>query len=250
MGDFSDKVVVVTGGSKGIGRATVQRFCEKGAHCVVVSRHLDECESYVAELADRGWSAEATAADTGKLGDIKNMVAAVLAKNGKIDVLVNSAGVNIRKQAIEYVEEDWDYITNINLKGVFFCCLEVGKAMLAQGGGAIVNLASLQSHIVLQERCIYAATKGGVSQITKGLANEWARKGVRVNAVSPGFIATPMAKPVLDSAYWRSVIEARTPLGRPGTPEEIADVIVFLASPQAAYITGADIPIDGGWLAS
>ena len=250
MHDFSGQVVLVTGGSKGIGRATVHKFCEKGARCVVVSRHLDECEAYVRELTDKGWRAEAEAADIGKVADIKRMVASVVSRHGKIDVLVNCAAVNVRKQAIDYTEEDWDHIEGINLKGLFFCCTEVGRVMLAQGHGAVVNLASLQSHIVLKERCIYAATKGGVSQITKGLANEWAKGGVRVNSISPGFVMTPMVKPVLDDPYWRNLIDMRTPMGRAGQPEEIADLIMFLASSAAAYITGTDVAIDGGWLAS
>jgi len=250
MDDFSGQVVLVTGGSKGIGRSTVRKFCARGARCVVVSRHGDECEAYARELTGEGWNAEAEAADIGKIADIKRLVSSVVSRNGKIDVLVNSAAVNIRKPAIDYTEDDWNYIEGINLKGLFFCCTEVGKVMLAQGHGAIVNLASLQSHIVLQERCIYAATKGGVCQITKGLANEWAKSGIRVNSISPGFVATAMVKPVLDSPYWRNLIDSRTPMGRAGTPEEIADLIVFLASSSAAYITGTDVAIDGGWLAS
>ena len=250
MGEFSGNVVVVTGGSKGIGRATVQKFCEAGAHCIVVSRHLDECKNCVRELMAQGGSAEAVAADMAKVDEIRIMVARILEKNGKIDVLVNSAAVNRRKPAIEYLEEDWDYIADINLKGLFFCCIEAGKAMISRGSGVIVNLASLQSHIVLEERAIYAATKGGVCQITKGLANEWAKAGVRVNSVSPAFIATPMANAVLESPKWQSLITSRTPLGRTGTPEEVAEVVLFLASPRASYLTGADIPIDGGWLAS
>jgi len=127
MDDFSGQVVLVTGGSKGIGRSAVHKFCARGARCVVVSRHADECEAYVRELTLAGWNAEAEAADIGKVEDIKRMVAAVVSRNGKIDVLVNSAAVNIRKQAIDYTEDDWDYIEGINLKGLFFCCTEVGN---------------------------------------------------------------------------------------------------------------------------
>ncbi len=250
MHDFSGQVVLVTGGSKGIGRATVRRFCESGARCIIVSRHLEECEAYARELTQEGWSADAQAADMGKVADIRKMVASVASRHGKIDVLVNCAAVNVRKQAIDYTEEDWDYIDGINLKGVFFCCIEAGKLMLAQGKGAIVNVASLQSHIVLKERCIYAATKGGVSQITKGLANEWAKKGVRVNSISPGFVDTPMVKAVFDDPHWRNLIDMRTPMGRLGAPKEIADLIMFLSSSAATYITGTDVAIDGGWLAS
>lgn len=250
MGEFMGKVVLVTGGSKGIGRATVRRFCEEGAMCIIVSRHSDECQKYADELIAEGFSACGLAADVSKVSDIKEMVKTAIERYGRIDVLVNSAGVNIRKMAVEYSEDEWDYIMTINLKGSYFCSVEVGKQMVAQGAGAIINLASLQSHITLPRLSIYAASKAGIRQFTKGLANEWAQTGVRVNSISPAFIATPLVEKVLQDPAWRQIIDSRTPMKRPGTPEEVADLIVFLASPRASYITGADIPIDGGWTAS
>lgn len=249
MGEFSDKVVLVTGGSKGIGRATVRRFCEAGATCIIVSRHEAECQDYAAALVTEGFSASGSVADVSKVSDIKAMVKAAVGKYGKIDVLVNSAGVNIRKLAVEYSEEEWDYIININLKGSYFSCVEVGKQMVAQGSGAIINIASLQSHITLPRLSIYATSKAGIKQFTKGLANEWALSGVRVNSISPAFIATPLVEKVLQDPAWRHIIDSRTPMQRPGTPEEVADLIAFLASPRSSYITGSDITIDGGWTA-
>ncbi len=248
--EFAGKVVVVTGGSEGIGRATVRRFCEEGAHAVIVSRNEEKCRAYAAELKEDGYSADAVSADVGKVDDIKRMVAAVIAACGRIDVLVNCAGVNIRKVALDYTEADWDYMMDINLKGTYFCSLEAGRHMVARGAGAIVNLSSIQGHIVLPERTIYAAGKAGVMQFTKGLANEWAQKGVRVNSISPGFVGTPMVMQVLNDPAWLQLIQSRTPMGRVAAPEEIADLIVFLASDRASYITGADVPIDGGWTAS
>ena len=150
MGEFSGKIVLVTGGSKGIGAATVRRFCEEGAHCIIASRHLEECQSFADELQQAGFSASALAVDVSKVAEIKQMVGDVIDQFGKIDVLVNSAGVNNRKYAVDYVEEDWDYIMNINLKGAYFCTVEVGKEMLKQQKGAIISLSSLQSHINMQ----------------------------------------------------------------------------------------------------
>jgi len=250
VGEFSDKVVVVTGGSKGIGRATVRKFCEEGAHSIIVSRNGQEGQEYADELQKLGFSAGAVAADMGVVSDIKTMAQNLIKQYQKIDVLVNCAGVNVRKLALDYNEEDWDYIMDINLKGSYFCSVEIGRHMVARGSGAIVNLSSLQGHLVLPERTIYAASKGGVAQFTKGLANEWAKSGVRVNSISPAFIGTPMVAKVMEDPAWVQLIQSRTPMGRVGTPEEVADLIAYLASSRASYITGADIPIDGGWTAS
>jgi NAD(P)-dependent dehydrogenase (short-subunit alcohol dehydrogenase family) len=249
VGEFNGKVVLVTGGSKGIGRATVRRFCEEGATCLIVSRHENESRAYADELAAEGFRASGIVADVGKVADIKKMIATAIEHHGAIDVLVNSAGVNIRKMGVEYKEEDWDYIIDINLKGSYFACVEVGKHMVAKGAGAIINVASLQSHITLPGVSIYAASKAGIRQFTKGLANEWATLGVRVNSISPAFISTELVAPVLNDPVWRKMIDSRTPMKRPGTPEEVADLIVFLASSRSSYITGTDIAIDGGWTA-
>ncbi len=226
MGEFTDKVVLVTGGSKGIGRASVRRFCEEGAKCIIVSRHEDECLNYAAELVAEGFSAGGIVADVSKVGDIKKMVRSAVAQYGRIDVLVNSAGVNIRKLSVEYSEEEWDYIMDINLKGSYFSSVEVGRQMITQGAGTIINIASLQSHITLPRLYIYAASKAGIKQFTKGLANEWAQSGVRVNSISPAFIATPLVEKVLQDPVWRQIIDSRTPMKRPGTPEEVADLAV------------------------
>jgi NAD(P)-dependent dehydrogenase (short-subunit alcohol dehydrogenase family) len=248
--EFAGKIAVVTGGSAGIGRATIKRFCEEGAHGVIVSRDERKSQAYVAELMQQGFSASAVAADVGKVSDIKRMVKTVIDCHGQIDALVNCAGVHIRKAALDYNEEDWDYMMDINLKGAYFCSVEAGRHMVARGSGAIINLNSIQGHIVLPERTIYAAGKGGLMQFTKGLANEWAKLGVRVNSISPGFVGTPMVMQVLEDPAWLQLIKSRTPMGRVAAPEEIANLIVYLASDRASYITGADIAIDGGWTAS
>lgn len=248
--EFENKTVIVTGGTKGIGRAAARRFCEEGALVVVVSRHEADCKAYVDELVEAGFRADWVAADLSRVAEVVRMVATVVEGHGAIDVLVNNAGVNRRKPALEYTEDDWNDLVDINLKGAFFCAVECAKNMVAHKSGAIVNVSSLQGSIVLAGRTIYAATKGGIQQFTKGLAGELAQSGIRVNAISPGFVRTPQVESVMADPQWIELITSRTPMGRFAEPAEIAELIVFLASARASYITGANIPIDGGWTAT
>lgn len=249
LGELDGKIAIVTGGSKGIGRAIVLRLCQEGAACIIANRNKSEGEEYASELSAKGYKAVAIATDVAKVEDIRRLVGEVIKRFGRIDILVNSAGVNVRKPAVDYTEDEWNLMVDVNLKGTFFTCVEVGRCMIAQGGGVIVNVASLQSEEILPERSIYAATKGGVRQLTKALAVEWAKYGIRVNAISPAFIRTPMVEKVLLDPCWGTFIRNRTPLGRPGTPEEVAELVLFLVSPRSSYITGVNILIDGGWTA-
>lgn len=249
MGEFKKKVVIVTGGSKGIGLATVKKFCQEGAICIIVNRNEAEGREYEKQLTDQGYHALAIAADVSNICEIKNMVKHVIDIYERIDILVNCAGVNVRKNVLEYTEEDWDFMMDINLKGTFFTCIEVGKHMKSRGKGSIVNVSSIQGEVVLPQRSIYAASKGGVKQLTKALAVELAPFGVRVNCVSPAFIKTPLVEKVLADKEWNDIILSRTPLNRPGNTEEVAETIAFLASEKASYITGANIMVDGGWTA-
>ncbi|MDK2823996.1 MAG: hypothetical protein PWQ67_1981 [Clostridia bacterium] len=250
MGEFNGKVALVTGGTKGIGRATVIELCKEGAHTVIASRNTEEGNQFVNELTSRGLKASYVQADVGSLSDIKKMVQEVIEKNGKIDVLVNCAGVNIRKPIEDYNEDDWNYMVDINMKGTFFTCQEVGKSMIEKGiQGAIVNVGSIQNEEVLPERGIYAGTKGAVKQMTKAFAVEWVKYGIRVNSIAPAFISTPLVEKVLADPKWNQIITSRTPMGRAGKPEEVAHLIVFLCSSKASYITGTNMMVDGGWTA-
>ncbi|MFZ7102149.1 MAG: SDR family NAD(P)-dependent oxidoreductase [Peptococcaceae bacterium] len=250
MGEFNGKVALVTGGTKGIGRATVLELCNEGAHTVIASRNAAEGARFIEELTSRGLEASYVQADVGSLADIKKMVQEVLHHKGKIDILVNCAGVNIRKPIEDYHEDDWNYMVDINMKGTFFTCQEVGKSMIARGiKGAIVNVGSIQNEEVLPERGIYAGTKGAVKQMTKAFAIEWVKHGIRANSIAPAFISTPLVEKVLDDPQWKQLIISRTPMGRAGKPEEVAHLIVFLCSEKASYITGTNMMIDGGWTA-
>jgi len=250
MGEFDGKVALVTGGSKGIGKATVLELCKNGAHNVIASRNAEEGKQLVNELISQGFKADYVQADVGNVSDIKRMVQEVIERHEKIDVLINSAGVNIRKPIEEYTEDEWNYLVDINMKGTFFTCQEVGKTMIAKGiAGAIVNIGSIQNEIVLPKVGIYAATKGAVKQMTKAFAVEWAKYGIRVNSIAPAFIKTPLVEKVLADPSWSQTIISRTPMGRPGTSEEVANLIVFLCSSKASYITGTNMKVDGGWTA-
>ncbi|ABB14048.1 SDR family NAD(P)-dependent oxidoreductase [Carboxydothermus hydrogenoformans] len=249
MGELTGKVGIVTGGSKGIGFATAKRIAEEGAKVVIANRNKEEGEKAALQLREKGLEVYSIPCDVGKVADIKKLVSEVYGRYGRIDILVNCAGVNVRKPIEEYTEEDWNYMVDINLKGTFFACIEAGKHMIAQKEGVIVNLASIQAEEVLPERGIYATTKGGVKQLTKALAVEWAKYNIRVNAVSPAFIKTEMVEKVLQDPYWGNLIINKTPMRRPGTPEEVAEAILFLVSPKASYITGINLLVDGGWTA-
>ena len=250
MAQLVNKIALVTGGTKGIGRATVLELCKEGAHTVIASRNGNEGAQFVDELTAQGFKASYVQADVGTMTDIKKMVEEVVAKNGQIDILVNCAGVNIRKPIEEYNEEDWDYMVNINMRGTFFTCQEVGKVMIEKGiKGSIINVGSIQNEEVLPERGIYAGTKGAVKQFTKAFAVEWAKYGIRVNAIAPAFINTPLVSTVLSDPKWNELIISRTPMGRAGNPEEVANLILFLASDKSSYITGTNMMVDGGWTA-
>ena len=167
---------------------------------------------------------------------------------GKIDILINNAGITIRKEAIKYSERDWDKVVDINLKGVFLCCREVGKIMIKQGKGKIINIASLMSFIGGITIPAYAASKGGVGQLTKALSNEWAKYNVNVNAIAPGYFDTPLTKSLIENSVRYNEIKSRIPMERWGKPEDLKGAAVFLASDASDYITGHILVVDGGWM--
>jgi len=248
--DLSNKIAVVTGGSSGIGKATAFGLAANGAHVVIVGRDEKKGKRVADDICSEGGKAIHIQADVSKHDDIDGMVDSTVSNFGRIDILVNAAGISIKSTPTEYVsEEEWDKILNINLKGAFICCQTVARVMIKQKYGKIINLGSLQGEMVLPLRAAYAASKGGLKQVTKSMAIEWAKYNINVNVVAPGFVRTPMTEQVLSDEFWYKVVVRNTPLGRPAKPEEIADVILFLASDAASYITGQTIVVDGGWTA-
>ena len=249
-GPFSlaGKYALVIGGTSGIGKAIAAGYLEAGARVIVAGRNGAKLERAVAELKSSG-DAHGYRADVNDLAELRGLVAATLADHGRIDILVNSQGMTTLKPAEEFTTADWDEIIGTDLRSVFFACTEVGRHMLARGGGAIINIASLASYRGWPRSALYAISKAGVVNLTETLAAEWAGRGVRVNAIAPGFVMTDLNRDKM-SAERKALALARTPMGRFGETGDLAGAAIYLASPAAAYVTGETIRVDGGFLAT
>lgn len=255
MGLVTGKIALVTGGGAGIGRATAKTFAAEGAKVVVSDVNQEAGEETVKMIEKAGGTALFVAADVSKKADVSDLIAKTVAAYGRLDCAVNNAGIEgkIAPFAAQS-EENFDAIINVNLKGTYLCLQAEIAAMLKTGGGAIVNLSSVAGLIGFSGLSPYVASKHGVIGLTKNAAIEYAASGIRVNAICPGGVDTRM----LDSLAEQATSGAQTatqmmaplhPMGRIGTPQEIADLIVWLASPRAGFITGTAIPIDGGYVA-
>ncbi len=244
--NLTGKSAIITGAGRGIGKAIALKLAEAGADIVPVSRSFDEIEVVAQEARLMGRLALPLTMEVTKQADIDSMVEKTMAKFGKIDILINNAGVNLKKPSEDVTEEDWDRILNTNLKGVFFCAQKVGRQMIKQKSGAIINMASIASRVGITNSVAYCVSKGGVLQLTRVLAIEWAKHNIRVNAIGPAFIETPLTAGVLGNPETLQTIKSRTPMGRIGKPDEISDAALFLVSDAASYITGEILYIDGG----
>ncbi|MEC8581616.1 MAG: 2-dehydro-3-deoxy-D-gluconate 5-dehydrogenase KduD [Pseudomonadota bacterium] len=238
------KRALVTGANTGIGQAIAIGLAAAGAHVIAAGR--SSCDDTVAQITAAGGSAEALTLD---LSDpVKG--AGELAKAGDLDILVNNAGIIRREDSVDYSEADWDDVMDVNLKAVFLLCQAFAKATIARGAeGRIVNIASLLSFQGGIRVPAYTASKHGVAGLTKIFANEWAAKGINVNAVAPGYIATNNTEALRNDAARNQAILDRIPAGRWGDAEDIAGAVTFLCTPAAKYVTGAVLNVDGGWLA-
>jgi len=246
---FVDQVAIVTGGAQGIGRACVEAFAGEGAAVVIAD--IDEAGGQKAadEIAARGGRAMFIATDVGDAGQARRLVDRTLEAFGRLDVLINNAGIIKTADFLEISEADFDAVLRVNLKGVFLVGQAAARAMVRQGKGAIVNMSSTNAVVAIPNQVPYATSKGGVNQLTKVMALALADKGVRVNAIGPGSILTDLLKVVMSDEAARRRILSRTPMGRCGEPAEIAKVALFLASDEASYLTGQCIYPDGGRLA-
>ena len=246
--DLKDKIAVVTGGSRGIGYALAQGLATYGVKVVIVNRRPSEGEAAARSIKDSGGMAISIPADVSQKNSVREMVRKVLDRFERIDVLVNSAGINVRKPAIEITEEDFDTVLDTNLKGIFFCCQAVGRQMIQQKKGKIINVSSLAAIMGYMIRAPYCASKAGVSQLTRALALEWARYGVYVNAIGPGIIQTPLVETYMRSDPERlERTKRKIPLGRFGKPEDLVGITLFLASETSDYMTGQTLYLDGGY---
>jgi 2-deoxy-D-gluconate 3-dehydrogenase len=244
--DLSGKVAIVTGANTGIGQAIAVALAEAGADVALAGRSpADETAARIREL---GRGAVPIEADLATTGPVQKVVDETLGAFGRLDILVNNAGIIRRADAVDFSEADWDAVLDTNLKSLFFLCQAAGRHMLGQGSGKIVNIASLLSFQGGIRVPSYAAAKSGVAGLTRALANEWAGRGVNVNAIAPGYIATNNTAALqADETRNRQILE-RIPAGRWGDPKDIAGAAVFLASSAADYVNGHVLAVDGGWL--
>jgi len=248
--NLKDKTAVVCGASRGLGKGMAKALASAGADVVLASRSENVLKEVAEEISEEtGSKAFPVVYDITKMEDADKLVQKTMAEFGKIDILVNAAGMNIRKPVIEVTEKDWDTIMSIQLKGVFFTCQAVAKEMIKQGSGKIINTASLTSVIGLPNICIYGAAKGAIVQMTKGMAVEWAKHNINVNAIGPGYYKTEMTKALFEDEEKLKGLMSRIPMGRTGLSQDLAGTVVFLASDASDYITGQVVYVDGGWLA-
>lgn len=241
-------MALVTGGGRGIGRAIALALAHAGADVAISGRTLSQLQDTATEIHGLGRKSLTVVADISKLQDIENMVSTTAKEFGKIDILVNNAGINKRVPSVEVTEELWDSILDTNLKGTFFCCQAVGKLMLKQRKGKIINICSLTSQIGMETIAPYEASKTGVLGLTRSLAAEWSKHGINVNAIGPGYHETDLTRPLLENKAWLDRLMPRIPIGRVGTTEDLMGAAVFLASDASDYVSGEIIYVDGGFL--
>lgn len=243
--DLTGKVCIVTGGGRGIGRGMAEGLYRHGATVVLTGRTLSVLEEAATAMGDRAYG---IACDVSNEADVVALRDAVVARSGKIDVLVNNAGVNPIFKTIERTSlEEWRNIIDVNLTGVFLCCKYLGGAI--GEGGSVINVSSVAGHAGLPRSVPYCGSKGGVEMMTKALALDWAKKGVRVNTLAPGWVDTDLTHGLLEHDVHGKRLLDRTPLGRFAVPNDMAGGVVFLASDASAFMTGQSLVIDGGWTA-
>jgi len=249
--DLSGRVALVTGASRGIGLAAATGLAESGADVVVCSREIASLQKVAEGIQSLGKKALPIAVDVADRKQVETTVQRALASFGRIDILVNAAGTINRKPAAEWTAEEFDRVMQVNLGGMFAFCQEVGKHMISRNqGGKIINIASLASAIGLPNIIAYGSSKGGVASLTRGLAVEWAKYRINVNAIGPGYIRTELTKALQQDEKRSQYIVSRIPMGHWGEPDDLKGAFVFLASPASDYITGQIIWVDGGWTAA
>ncbi len=244
--DVSNSVVLVSGGSRGIGEAIALGFAERDATVIITGRDKDSLSTTAERLAAGAGSVEGLVCDIADEAAINTCVAQVVEKYGRIDTLVNCAGVNIRKPAVEFTAEDYDFIFDINLRGSFLMSVRVGKQMILQGSGSQINIDSLSSHAPITQVVPYAMGKTAMSAMSRGFATEWGPSGVRVNSLAPGFVLTDLTAKLWSDPNMKAWGKVVTPLQRMADPVDMVGTAIFLASDASAYITGQVIRVDGG----
>jgi NAD(P)-dependent dehydrogenase (short-subunit alcohol dehydrogenase family) len=250
MFQLDGKTAIVTGASRGIGEAIAKGFARAGANLVLVSRHLSALERVARDIEGLGRKALPVSADIGNPEDIQKVVEATMKVFPRIDILLNNAGISpVVKKAEEMTLKEWEEVMKVNLTGTFLFCQAVGKVMIRQGGGKIINMISVGAVVGFPRQIAYSATKGGILQVTKVLAIEWTRHNIQVNAIGPAYLETELTKGMRESKIISEDLLRKTPMGRFGKPEEIVGAALYLASDASSYVTGQTLFVDGGWLA-
>lgn len=247
--ELKEKTVIVTGGSKGIGKDIALTFAKLGANVVISGRDQTKLEETLIELREFNEKCMAVRGDLSDISQVKQLIEKTATAFGTIDVLINNAGVNIAKPAMEVTEEDWDTVLDLNLKTAFFASQAAAKYMLEQKSGRIINIASQMAFVGYIKRAAYCSSKGGLVQLTKALAVEWAKSGIRVNAVAPTFIETELTAKMFEDAQFKEDVERRILLDGLSQPKDISGAVLYLASDLANFVTGETIKVDGGWTA-
>jgi NAD(P)-dependent dehydrogenase (short-subunit alcohol dehydrogenase family) len=247
MFDLTDKVALVVGGAGGIGRVLALGLAECGADVIVASRQIGHLEPVADEIRAMGRQALSVAVDAVQEKSVADMVKRILEVFPRIDILVNAAGIAIRKPAESFPIDEWQQVMDINTRGTFLCCQAVGRVMIKQGGGKIVNVSSVRGRYGLPaDYAAYCASKGAVDTLTRTLSCEWAKHNVLVNAVAPTIVETDLTRPALANPDYAKMMKSRIPLGRWAMPEDIVGPTVFLASKASDFVTGQIIYVDGG----
>lgn len=243
------KVAIVTGAAQGIGKAIAIGYAGYGADVALVDINEEKLQKVKGEVEAQGRRGLTLKVDLASLDEINNMVETVVQQMGRIDILANIAGVNVHKPADEMTEQDWDFVQNINLKALFFCCQTVGRIMSKQGNGRIINMSSTFGIVGFGGRTAYASSKAGVSSLTKTLALEWAEKGINVNAIAPGPVWTEARDELFSNPEFHEHLLTKLAIKRTAKPAEIAGTAIYLASEASDYVTGETILVDGGYCA-
>ncbi len=248
--DLGGKVAMVTGASRGIGAAAARALAEAGCDLILASRDKAALEAVAGQIEALGRRAVVHPIDLKRLESIPALFEHAVQTFGRLDVLLNNAGTNVRRPAVEFTEVDWDAVVNLNLRAAFFCAQAAGRIMLPRRSGKVVNVASIASRVGLPTGAIYAAAKGGLAAFTRTLAVEWAPSNVQVNAIGPGYIRTTLTEPLFANPEWVERVTRRIPAARTGEVDDLIGTILFLASPASDYLTGQTLFVDGGWTAT
>lgn len=245
--DLTGKVAMVTGSTRGLGEVTAKALAKAGADVAVCGRNRADLDRVSSAIRDLGRKSSGFEVDVTVKDRVHEGVEQILNHFGRVDILVNNAGVNYRVPVLEFPEEEWDLVINTNLKGYFLVAQAVVPQMLERGYGKVINMSSIFGMTPLPNQLAYASSKGGVDQLTKVMALEWAKQGVRVNAIGPTYFETELVSEIRNDPERFNFINERTPMGRWGQPPELEGIVIFLASPASDFITGQTIYIDGGW---